>query len=616
MKFSFVRSALGILAGLVCATLSWGATGPSGTPSPVTYNPVTKIIQGNQPLNESYVLTVKAPSNLPATTAAPVTISLVFSVFSKPAGVSDAQALGYLSATSMTLTFTAPDQSKTTTLTLSVPLGNTAGAYAYQILPASWPATSSGISDAGAAINATISPAGTTDGSAPAIALLTPAPNTVYIYQPVTGNPVSVPITFAASVGANAPLIDVMAAMIDDVPVSVTALGLLTLSPTGSGTGLLTTPGTHTVTVLATSRNGTSRASADISVVVEAPPPTITVATPGNGASFSYTLGTTGASVPVSVSVKSIYGNVSALAATLDGSPITLNLSGIGSSLTAVGSAPLVVPTTGSHSLVFTASNAYGAAAPVTVPFTIVSAAPVPTVSILSPANGATFNRASGDPATVVNYTFQGGTTYGVITSVTVTLDGSVVPASVSGLNSAGISGSGTASFTSAGTHVLNVTISNGGATASASGTFKIIQVQPQLCRDVTWLPPISLNKTVEGGSTVPIKFTLQCHNEFVRDTSVVIAIYEVGHESHPSLYGYGTGSPNPPAYAITGQQYHLNFTTARGSHVYRIEVYSSASGTMRLLDTKELNTADKKSGGGHGDDDEDSDDGDEHGLH
>ena len=610
MKSNFVRAGLAIVACLISATLARAATGPGTTPAPVSYNPVTKIIQGNQPLTESYVLTVKAPSNLPATVAAPVTVSLVFSIISKPPGVTDAQALGYLSATATSLTFTAPDQSKTTTVTLSVPLGNTAGAYAYKIQPAGWPATSAGISDAGAAINATVSPAGSTDTSAPAIVLLTPAPNTVYTYQPATGNPVSVPISFAASVGANALPIDAMLAFIDDAPVGVTATGLLTLSATGSATALLTVPGTHTVSVLATNRNGTSRASADISVVVVAPPPTITVATPGAGSTFSYTLGNAGAAVPVSVSSKSIYGNVATLAATLDGAPISLNLSGVGTALTAVGSATLTVATPGSHSLVFTSSNAFGPATPVTVAFNVASAAPVPTVAILTPANGSTFTRTSGDPATVVNYTFQGGTSYGSVTSVKVILDGTIVSPSISGLNSPSITGSGSASFSSAGAHVLTVTVSNGTATASASSTFNVVQVQPQICRDITWLPPISLNKTVEGGSTVPIKFTLECHNEFVRDTSVLIAIYEIGHP--PVIYGYGTGSPNPPDYAITGHQYHLNFTTAKGDHVYRIEVYSSASGTTRLIGSKELNTANKKSGGDDDDDEEDDDGGDD----
>ena len=106
----------------------------------------------------------------------------------------------------------------------------------------------------------------------------------------------------------------------------------------------------------------------------------------------------------------------------------------------------------------------------------------------------------------------------------------------------------------------------------------------------------------------MPIKFTLQCHCKFVRDTSVLIAIYEVfrnGSTSTPTIYHYGTGSPNPPDYAIEGTQYHLNFTTAKDTHSYQIEVYASASGSMRLLGTKELNTMGKKQGGGHDDDDD-----------
>ena len=78
-----------------------------------------------------------------------------------------------------------------------------------------------------------------------------------------------------------------------------------------------------------------------------------------------------------------------------------------------------------------------------------------------------------------------------------------------------------------------------------------------------------------------------------LRDTTVVISIYEVGSTAPATQYPYGTGSPNPPDYAINGAyQYHLNFPTAKGVHVYHVEVYRFPPGSAAVLvGTKEFTT-------------------------
>lgn len=79
-----------------------------------------------------------------------------------------------------------------------------------------------------------------------------------------------------------------------------------------------------------------------------------------------------------------------------------------------------------------------------------------------------------------------------------------------------------------------------------------------------------------------------------LRDKTVVISIYEVGSNKPATQYKYGTGSPNPPDYAIDGDyQYQLNFTTAKGKHVYHIDVYRFPPGTTapRLVGSKEFTT-------------------------
>lgn len=606
MKKMTPSSLLLLAATFFLGTLLQAAPTPPSGQGVVTYTPVEKTVQGNQPLSQSYTLSIKAPANLVAGT--PVTITLSKIVLSKPDNVSNAAALNLLTLAPDTLTFTAPNQELTLTVAVNVPLGDFAGNYAWRIMPAGWPSNLS-ITDIGATVNARVSAPQSTDTTTPAIVLLSPVNGTEYTYQPALGQPVNVPVNFAATVGTGGQPISGMQAFINGLPVTVTPSGLGTLSATAVGSVPLTIPGPYTIRATATNQNGTSEASADITVVLSAPPPTIAATSPLPNAVFTYTAGGAGVTVPVSFTATSLYGNITAAAATLNGTPITLNLSGVNSSLVATGSAVLNLTTAGSYNLVFTATNAYGAATPVSVPFTVsVVAAPTPpAVTILTPANGTVFNRVTGSAATVVDYTFKGtATTSAPITTVKVTIDGvTVTPSTLSGLNTGTVTGGGAKSYTAAGTHVISVTVTNAAGSASTSSTFEIRETPPaEVCQTLTWLPPISLNKTIEGGSTMPIKFRLDCNGKFVRDTTTLIAIYEVyanGSTSNPVIYPYGSQGPNPPNYAITGKSYHLNFKTAKGVHRYRIEVYHplTANGSsLQLLGSKDLLT---KQASGHG---------------
>lgn len=572
------------------------------------YNPVVKVAQGNQPYTESYQVLLSVPSNVPP--GAPFPVSLVLSALSQPTGVSAATALSYVTLSSNTVTVSAPGQVIPVTISIAVPLGSPAGGYSWKLLTTGWPTTlPGGVIDSGHTINGLFSPPTSIDNSPPAIVLSSPVNGTVYTYSPLSGIPVTVPVNFSATVGAGGAPITGLNATVNGSPITVSSTGISTLAAAATGSLQLTAPGTYLLSATATNNNGSSEATSEISVVVNAPPPTITVAAPANNATYDLVAGSAGVSVPVNFSATSLYGNITALAATLNGSPITLNKTGEGSALIATGGATLNITTPGNYSLVFTASNAYGQATPVTVPFTVKGVIPAPSVTILTPVAGTVYNRVAGDPATVVNYSFQGGTTFGTITAVTVKLNGTVITPALSGLNTAAVSGSGSVNFTSAGAHTITVTLSNGSGSATASTHFTVAQTQPPLCRDLTWLTPISLNKTIEGGSTMPIKFTLTCRGDFVRDTNVVISIYEVfsnGSTSAATLYPYGTGSPNPPDYAITGNKYHLNFATAKGKHRYQIDVYTIVNGTAQLLGSKILNTA--KTGKGDDDDDDDDD--------
>ena len=79
-----------------------------------------------------------------------------------------------------------------------------------------------------------------------------------------------------------------------------------------------------------------------------------------------------------------------------------------------------------------------------------------------------------------------------------------------------------------------------------------------------------------------------------LRDKTVVISIYEIGSNKPATQYKYGTGSPNPPDYVIDGDyQYQLNFPTAKGKHVYHIDVYRFPPGATApvLVGSKEVTT-------------------------
>ena len=248
---------------------------------------------------------------------------------------------------------------------------------------------------------------------------------------------------------------------------------------------------------------------------------------------------------------------------------------------------------------------------------------PPPAVNIAAPIDGTTLTYIQGGAPVTFPISFSASVAAGgqPIDSLAATFAGVPLQVTTTGVGTLNATGSATSpAITTAGTYTIRVAAANRSNTSYATVDVNVITSAPPppppFCADLQWLPPISLNKTIEGGSTMPIKFTLSCaasNQKFVRDTSLVIAIYEIGAggtTTTPTLYHYGTGSPNPPDYAIAGQHYQLNFPTAKGQHRYRIEVYHPLTGgTPLLLGTKELNT----DGRGANPEDDDDDKGDDH---
>ncbi len=609
----------------------------------VGYSPSETRVEGDQPLVRSVEISITSPSNVVA--GSPVTITPVVVILEKPVGVSDAVALSYVTLSPATLEFTAPNQTLTTTATMDVPLGSSAGSYAYRIETSGW---APGTIDPWAFLNAKVYPQQT--GDAPTIALATPADGDVFTYLPAEG-PLTVPFRFTAAAPAS-PAITSMDAKLDGGSLTFTSVTNTDGSITSSGSFVITAPGAYKITASATNSIGTSTDAAEFTVEVSAPPPTVTIAQP-TGPSYTMVSGTT-FSLPFAFSATSIYGGISELTATLNGELVTFAATGM-NTLLAGGTGNFGITTPGNYTLVVTATNPYGTSA-ATRTFNVAAATPVPAVTISQPANGTTITRVAGSPATAVPFTFTATANTGfTISTVTATLNGSPVTFTSSGLGTASAGGVGTLSISTPGTYTLVATGTSAGVTASASTTFTVIQTQPPVSKcDVIWLPPINLNKVQKGCSVLPIKFKLccddhnRCHHGYGnssnhgnshcdrndrydrydrydrngsydcdsgqhygwgrdsddeihanckgdRDTSVVIAIYEVfanGSTSAPTLYAYDRCSPNPPTYTIQGNNmYHLNFPVPKGKHTFRVEVYRApnSSTTPQLLGAKEF---------------------------
>lgn len=608
--------------------LSADLTARPGDAGVVNYLPATRNVEGDQPLFDSYVLTIISPAT--ALVGQNTTITPVLTVLTAPLGVPNAVALSHVTLNPATLVFTGPNQSLTTTVTSDFPLGTEAGQYAFAISTPGWPA---GTIDRFGFINAKTTIPGVP--TPPLVNLVTPEDGTIYYYTP-GGPPVIVPVTLTASATTDSPLTNVDA-NIGGVSVALTTTGLGTDAATGEGELAISVPGIYTVQARATNAVGTSTDSADITITVLAAPPTVAIQTPLPGSSYTYIPGTN-LQVPFTFAAVSQYGGISTLTATLNGAPVSFTASGLGS-LNASGAGNMPIVAAGSYTLTVTATDPNGSATD-SVTFSVDSPFAPPTISISAPLNGTVFTRTLGDPATVVPFSFTAIAGLGAaMTGLTATLDGNAITFASIGLGSPTATGTGSLSLTTPGTYTLSATGFSGALSAMDSVTFTIVENGPPTADcGIFWLPPISLGKVHKGGSDMPIKFRIECcdfemgtsnqshkrvkdsgtthegignghgnasqgghadHNDCqaVRDTAVVIATWEIfanGTTSQPKLYTFNAGSPNPSEYTINGNfMYHLNFPTAKGKHRYHVEVYRFPAGANapQLVGTKEFTT-------------------------
>ena len=575
----------------------------------MTYLPVTTLLEGDQPLVTNSPLSITSPSNVPVGPS--LSITPVISLLSAPTGADPTEALSFITLNPATLIFTGPNQVLTTTIQANVPSGKVAGSYAYQIATPGWPV---GATDYYAVINMNV----TTPQirQPPSVQLNRPADGSAYVYT-VGGAAVSIPLQFQATAAATTPILSVDADA-NGVSVPVTASGLNTGNVSVAGTILLSAPGIYAVQARATNSVGTSATAVSITVTIAGPATKVTITQPTAGGSYTYVIGGPPLSVPFSIGAISAYGGVNTLAATLNGNPVTVTTSGLGT-LNATGTGTLQLSAGGQYTLSVTATDALGTTSS-SVQFTVNAQYPPPTLTITQPTNGAVFTYVAGSPPLSIPFAFAAQAATGAtISSLNASLNGTAVTVTSTGVGTTSAAGTGTLQVSAAGTYTFTAGAVGGGTSGSSKVTFTVNVTQPPPPPyNLVWLPPISLGKVQQGGSTVPIKFQIQSssgsgdkknkkdddddgddddgNNHTRKDTSVRIAISEVlanGSLSTAQIFSYGK-DPNPPTYAIEDDNtYHLNFPTARGVHRYHVEIYNFPPGstTPQLLGTKEFTT-------------------------
>lgn len=624
MKPYGLRSFFLLLALVVSSLAGFAQVGP-GAPAVVYSPPITRV-EGPQPYTLELPISVRSPSNVLAGSS--VAVSPVLTVLTKPDGVTDATALGYVTITPIPLTFTGPNQIRQFLFRAVFPEGTAVGSYGYKMQTTGWPGTPQ---DQGAFINVDVFPK--LQPGPPTVTIVTPTDGTSITWQPLAG-PLVIPITFTASSPLNSPLSNIEA----DAGAGLLPLSSQTTNPDGSVTATtslnVTEGGLYTIRARASNVAGTAQDTSDVLVTLSGPPPTATINTP---TTTTYNLPTSGAlSVPFTFTGLSNWRGITSLAATLNSQALTITESGI-NNLTATGTGTLTFTTPGTYTLVVTANDRLGTDTD-TLVITVnapLPPPPPPTVTISAPLNGTVITRVQGSAPTAVPFTLKGTAGTGtIITALSGSLNGNPITATLTGLNTATTTATGNLSVSAPGNYTLTATTVSVGGTASTSVSFTVKEVAPPTpACGVNWLPPIALGHAVRCGSKLAIKFELDCgENEcpgngrdkdracrdddddddddcdYDRnddgdrdfypgqrtksktniDKTIVIAVTEIftnGSTGTTKFYRYGQ-------YDIQGRDmYHLNFRTASTARRYRVEVISTATGSPVVYGTREFLT-------------------------
>ena len=104
----------------------------------------------------------------------------------------------------------------------------------------------------------------------------------------------------------------------------------------------------------------------------------------------------------------------------------------------------------------------------------------------------------------------------------------------------------------------------------SAGGTGKSPVVGVSVNYTMSWLPPLSLGRTVNGA--VAIKFAARdCQGKFVADSSVRVEVWEGSDQRFAAVYGDGSDAVRIQE---ADEHYIANFHPPSGNHTYKVKVF------------------------------------------
>jgi len=184
-----------------------------------------------------------------------------------------------------------------------------------------------------------------------------------------------------------------------------------------------------------------------------------------------------------------------------------------------------------------------------------------PDVTITSPNDGDKFTFCTG--GTTIPVTITAVDAESLVTGIGATVGGTPITIN---------------SFTAAHTVDAEGQFTAGGVgyydleawATSAGGTGHSPHVGISVNYAMSWLPPLSLGRTIAG--EVVIKFAARdCQGKFVADTSVRVEVLEGGVLRFGAVYGDGTDAVRIQQ---VDEQYIANFKPAKGSHTYTVNVY------------------------------------------
>ncbi len=522
----FLLRLTSVIAVLATAT-SIRAAGPGGGgTSPVIYNPNnTQPVQGDAPLVFVYTLTVTSPATI---SGPPGPISMTVTTTVSPDGVDPLVAAGFVTFSQPVLTFSGPNVSAQTVVTLRIPVGTASGDFAYLIKTSGWSGTN--WTDAGTFVNAHLNtPSGLLP---PTVTISNPADGTIYTH--VRGTPpLMIDVITNGSANANAPVIALTTELsgvdVDGVPIVgglldqlLTGLGSATVD--GIKTITVTKPGTYHLLATAVNFVGTSTDTADFIVNEVVPPPTVTIDPPANHPTYTYVRGLTSVTVPYTFTGISQLGGVRSLTANLDGNPITTaTIVGVGGpgvgQLTATGTGTFTFDAAtanglGEHTIDVTVTDDNGTAS-TSADFTVAEQVPDIRIDIANPIDGATIPLPPDASPLNIPYNFTSTTTFNApIKTVAATLTSdegvsSLTLATTNGLNTPTVTGSGVLPDVLPGVYTLGATSANSGLSLAAfdSAQFTVTPPPPPV---IVFTQSPQATYTVLTGYTVTIPVAIK----------------------------------------------------------------------------------------------------------